>query len=283
MRRLAGILLVDDDATSNFLNARLLQRVAPTSRLLMAENGAQGLHLLHRVLAQPVGAEPAPWLVLLDMRMPVLDGFAFLEAFQHLPVAQRERIAVVVLTTSLPLLDLERLQALPVSSFVPKPLTEAKLTTLLRDLQRGPTSVPPGPAAAVFQLLYHSQATKPLGETEFYQLLSQARQGNAARQITGLLVYQQGYYVQVLEGPEAQVRALYARIEQDPRHTHVVTVYEAADRPRFFAHWRMALGHATVPVVARLFEVLLAPGGVGGAALAETLRQISTTLERPRP
>lgn len=67
-------------------------------------------------------------------------------------------------------------------------LTEAKLTTLLRDLLRGPTSVPPGPTAAVFQLLYHSQATKPLGETEFNQLLSQARQGNAARQITGLLV-----------------------------------------------------------------------------------------------
>jgi CheY-like chemotaxis protein len=282
MRNLTGILLVDDDATSTFLTERLLRRLVPTPHLLVATNGAEGLRLLRDVvLAEPAGAEADPWLVLLDVKMPVLNGFEFLAAYQQLPPTQQQRALVVVLTSSVHTLDLERLQQLPIAGLMAKPLTEAKLLPLLRSHSQQPPFSLPETATSVFQLLYYSQATSSPSEAELYALLSQARQANAARQITGVLVYQHGHYIQVLEGPEAEVRALYARIQQDPRHTRVTTISEVTDCPRYLGHWRMALGQASVPALARLVEAVLSHESGGKPPLASSLLQdVGAALDR---
>ncbi|HEX8329741.1 MAG TPA: BLUF domain-containing protein [Hymenobacter sp.] len=282
MRKLPGILLVDDDATSAFLTQRLLHKLAVADQVVAAPNGTEGLRVLQHLLAPPAPAHAAPWLVLLDLHMPVLDGFGFLEACRRLPAAQRQRMAMVVLTTSLHGADLERLQGLPISGLVPKPLTEAKVRAILRGNLPVPALPGPDPAAGVFQLLYHSRATQPLAEAEVYELLSQSRQANAAAQITGVLVYRDEWFVQLLEGPEAAVRATYARIRQDPRHTEVVTLAEAPARPRCFVPWRMALGRNTTPNVARLFAaVLSSPAGdeEGGARIEALLQAACGALE----
>jgi CheY-like chemotaxis protein len=88
---------VDGDKTSTFLSQWLLHRLSPTLPLLVAANGAQGLHLLQHELTRPVPAEPTFWLVLLDLPMPMHEGFNFLQTYQQLPPAQRQRVAVVVL------------------------------------------------------------------------------------------------------------------------------------------------------------------------------------------
>jgi CheY-like chemotaxis protein len=276
MHKLSGILLVDDDFTCAFLAERLLRKLVPADHLLVAENGAEGLRVLEQVLATT--AEATPWLVLLDLNMPVLNGFEFLESYQQLPEAQRQRAAVVVLTTSLHRADLARLQELPIAGVVSKPLTEAKLDVILR--QSLPTPSPPG---RVFQLFYHSRASPLLTEAEVYQLLSHARQANAAADVTGLLVYRESRFVQVLEGPEAQVRAAYARIARDPRHTQIMVVGEAANRPRHFARWSMAWGHGSEPTVARLFEAALAPTAGDDDSLWEALLQDVEAALEPLP
>ncbi|RZK88383.1 MAG: response regulator, partial [Hymenobacter sp.] len=101
-----------------------------TEQVLMAANGEEAL----RLLAQQ-GHEPAtrPNLILLDMNMPVLNGLAFLEAYTQLPAAVQEAIIIVMLTTSLHPVDLARVQQLPIAGFLNKPLTEAKVTALLRE------------------------------------------------------------------------------------------------------------------------------------------------------
>lgn len=283
MRKLPGILLVDDDSTSTFLTQRLLHRLAVADQVLAAPNGAEGLLVLQQAVAPPAAGDAAPWLVLLDLHMPVLDGFGFLEAYRLLPAAQRLRVAVVVLTTSLHGADLERLQGLPISGLVPKPLTEAKVHALLQGSIPVPAPPASDPVGGVFQLLYRSRAIRPLSEDEMYQLLGQSRRDNAAAQITGVLVHQGEWFVQLLEGPEAAVQGLYARIQLDARHTEVVTVAEAPGRPRCFAPWRMALGPNTAPSVALLFATALAfetgDAGERGAAL---LRNACAALEEPR-
>lgn len=70
--------------------------------------------------------------------------------------------------------------------------------------------------ACVYQVLYHSQALFPFSDAELQALLDESRAFNAAHGITGLLLYSAGRFVQVLEGDHATVRALYARIQQDP-------------------------------------------------------------------
>lgn len=125
--------------------------------------------------------------------------------------------------------------------------------------------------AATYQVLYRSRATIPPTAADLQRLLAHAREWNAEAGITGLLLYRDGRYVQVLEGPEAAMRAVYARIRHDPRHTQVVTVSEGLAPARRFPDWRMALGHVAQPVVARLLGAVLAEEPFHGVPIDEPL------------
>lgn len=90
------------------------------------------------------------------------------------------------------------------------------------------------------QIIYMSYAVTPLSTAQLCQLLTLSRSHNAASAITGILLYGNERFVQVLEGQELTVRTLYERIKSDARHRHV-TAY--ADRPitkRTFTQWAMA-------------------------------------------
>jgi CheY-like chemotaxis protein len=130
MPKLTSILLVDDDSTTNFLNKLLINRLQVVEQLLVAENGAEALALLQAVGTPDAPDSPA--LVLLDVNMPVMNGLEFLEAYQFLPLAQRQTIVIVLLTTSVNPRDLSRVAELPVAGTLTKPLTEEKLRGLLR-------------------------------------------------------------------------------------------------------------------------------------------------------
>jgi len=129
MSRLASVLLVDDDSTTNFLNKALLLRMAVTQQVLTAENGEQALRTLGHTCLGPDRAA-CPQLILLDMNMPVLNGLGFLEAYTQLQLEQRP-IVVVMLTTSLHPVDQARAQEFPIAGFLTKPLTKEKVTALL--------------------------------------------------------------------------------------------------------------------------------------------------------
>jgi CheY-like chemotaxis protein len=71
-----------------------------------------------------------PALILLDLNMPVLNGIELLQAYQHLPAAQRQG-TVVLLTSASVARDLEQLRGLPLNGIMEKPLTATKLQQLL--------------------------------------------------------------------------------------------------------------------------------------------------------
>ncbi|MGI4741610.1 MAG: response regulator [Janthinobacterium lividum] len=131
MPKLSCTLLVDDDPTTNYLNRKLLESLAVTERVLVALNGQEALH----VLAAECPADDSatcPVLILLDINMPGMNGFEFLETFQQLPLARRQTIVIIMLTSSLHARDLQRLNTLPVAGFLSKPLNPAKVHELLR-------------------------------------------------------------------------------------------------------------------------------------------------------
>lgn len=128
MQKLATVLLVDDDVTTNFLHERLLRRLELAEQILVVPNGQQALATLQRLREAP---SALPILLLLDVNMPVMDGMEFLAAYQRLPVNQQQAI-IVMLTTSMHAADLARISALPVAGLISKPLTREKLDTVLQ-------------------------------------------------------------------------------------------------------------------------------------------------------
>ncbi len=119
MRKIQSILLVDDDVTTNFVNQMLLEDMEVAEQILVANNGKEALSLIKSQCANGC----CPTLVLLDINMPVMNGFEFLEAYEQLDLTNKKSLVVVMLTTSLNSKDMERLDSLPNQGFLNKPLT----------------------------------------------------------------------------------------------------------------------------------------------------------------
>ena len=96
----------------------------------------------------------------------------------------------------------------------------------------------------LIHLIYNSAATRPFSDADLQQLLSAARNKNASLNVTGMLLYVDGGFFQILEGPEAVVDRLLATIHSDARHTRVTTIIRESIPERSFGEWTM--GYATV-------------------------------------
>ncbi|UOQ69389.1 BLUF domain-containing protein [Hymenobacter volaticus] len=95
---------------------------------------------------------------------------------------------------------------------------------------------------SVYHVLYRSQTKLGLVLPDVEALVNWSRHYNHEHHLTGLLLYSDDRFVQLLEGEEIAVRTLFARIQQDARHTQVVTLSEGPGPQRWFAEWSMAWG-----------------------------------------
>lgn len=73
----------------------------------------------------------------------------------------------------------------------------------------------------LIQLIYTSEARSNLPEAEVLEILRKAQFKNQSLKISGLLLFKDGLFIQLLEGDEAHVQALFEVIAKDPRHTKV--------------------------------------------------------------
>lgn len=91
----------------------------------------------------------------------------------------------------------------------------------------------------VRRLIYFSSATRKMTTCELDSLLSQSRRNNLRDGLTGLLLYGDGSFMQLLEGPEEAVDRTYERILNDPRHRHLIKVDDTRSGERLFGSWSM--------------------------------------------
>ena len=92
---------------------------------------------------------------------------------------------------------------------------------------------------ALFHLGYVSTAAVDFSDEALVALLGEARSANTDRDVTGLLLYREGSFYQVLEGSEAAVMATFRDIEGDPRHKEVRVLFDGETDAREFADWQM--------------------------------------------
>jgi hypothetical protein len=91
----------------------------------------------------------------------------------------------------------------------------------------------------MIQLLYVSQQKHDMSDNELLEMLDQARKKNKTLDITGILLYHNGYFMQLLEGPKENVDQLFDVIARDPRHKNVRLIGRYSINDRSFNEWNM--------------------------------------------
>lgn len=104
----------------------------------------------------------------------------------------------------------------------------------------------------MFRIIYLSAASHLFSKSELVALLEKSRVKNARLGITGILLYRDGDFLQLLEGEETAVRQLYRQIEADARHTAVTSLIEEQCEERLFADWSMGFRDLADPALAKL-------------------------------
>jgi CheY-like chemotaxis protein len=231
--------VVEDDPITATITKILLESVLPGGRVQTYANGQQALDRLTAALREGTGEVPD--LILLDLNMPLLDGWEFLDILNGLSLPRA--VCILVLTSSINAEDRAKAARYPnVAGYFAKPLDVGGVVRVLR-LRRKASG--PAPLLAEFSrgslhhLVYQSGITTPLGESELLLLLTQSRAFNAAHGLTGVLLYNEREFLQLLEGPKAHVHAVFARIARDPRHTTVVKLADGPILHRQFTQWAM--------------------------------------------
>ena len=121
------IILIDDDQLNNLINTRIITKFSDFT-VDSFLSGREALKYL-----QTCDAENFPQLVFLDINMPVMDGWEFLNEFQKFPVTLVQNCSVIMLTSSIDINDIEKSKLyFSVREFMSKPLTLESLRLITR-------------------------------------------------------------------------------------------------------------------------------------------------------
>jgi CheY-like chemotaxis protein len=123
--KLKSILLVDDDDATNFINRKILNKLKVAEQIHIALNGKEAIEFLqnHNTPGQQENEITTPQLILLDINMPVMDGWEFMDAYHSLSEEKKADVIVVMLSTSGNPDDIKRAESNPeISGYNTKPL-----------------------------------------------------------------------------------------------------------------------------------------------------------------
>jgi CheY-like chemotaxis protein len=126
----ASVLIAEDNVNDVFLLKNAFQEAAPKVRINVVENGEEFI----RYLTPKPGAarNPIPAFVLLDLKMPKVDGFEVLQWVRHQP--ELRRLLIIVLSSSNEAGQINRAYDLGANSYLTKPFDYQGLTVLVRKL-----------------------------------------------------------------------------------------------------------------------------------------------------
>jgi hypothetical protein len=88
-------------------------------------------------------------------------------------------------------------------------------------------------------IVYISTSVELMTDEELTEILNEARENNSAKDVTGVLLYSEGTFIQVLEGEPEAIEQIFARIYLDRRHKNIIKLIDKPLEERNFAEWAM--------------------------------------------
>jgi len=124
------IALVDDDKVFQLTTSRTIQAAKLTDRILQFENGEEALSFLKE---HAMETDSLPDYIFLDINMPFVDGWMFLEDFATLKTDLQKNISIYMVSSSIDPKDVNRAKGNKnVQDYITKPVSREKLTELLK-------------------------------------------------------------------------------------------------------------------------------------------------------
>lgn len=124
-----SILLVDDDEINNFISIKLIKKALLTSDIMACLNGRYAIDQL--VDIQKRDPEKLPDFIFLDINMPIMNGWEFLEEYKRLNIDPLGKSKIFIISSSVFSNDINRAKSYPiVKSFISKPLSVEKIKEL---------------------------------------------------------------------------------------------------------------------------------------------------------
>jgi CheY-like chemotaxis protein len=130
MKRIDSVLLVDDDSICNFISTSLLKHLHVTEDIHAVTNGKEALRFLKEKAAIRT-VSVFPEVIFLDLNMPVMDGFDFLDQLNKTMPNLAIACKIYILTSSESPLDIDRCRRYDIAGYISKPMTEEKLASVV--------------------------------------------------------------------------------------------------------------------------------------------------------
>jgi CheY-like chemotaxis protein len=134
-KKLKCILLIDDNESDNFLHKRVIEKSEIAERVVVVLNGKEALDFISAIgrCENTDGLCSQPELIFLDINMPVMDGWEFLEEYQKLEDIKKGKTVITMLTTSInPADQIKAEKMMDASCFQYKPLTLATIRLIMQ-------------------------------------------------------------------------------------------------------------------------------------------------------
>ena len=122
------LLIIDNDNICTIINTRVAQTSGIFQDIDSVSNGKDALDFFDHVR---MGKATAPDVILLDLNIPIINGFDVITALQQYSFQNKENITIIILTYSNDSDDVQRAHALGVNDYLLKPLTVNKLRTTI--------------------------------------------------------------------------------------------------------------------------------------------------------
>ena len=132
MKKINTLCLVDDDGTFQFLTQRIIEQTSLVKQIKIFSNGLDAINFLKTLQNKN---EELPEIILLDLTMPVMDGWEFLEEYIFLQPKLSKKITIYIVSSSIDPRDIIKARTISaVTDFIIKPVTKEKFINMIKNL-----------------------------------------------------------------------------------------------------------------------------------------------------